>query len=103
MARIDISGLNKAEVLNKLYTASKPLGLGRLHFVPGPLSSQQAQDLIAEHYENRNGRESIYFDYLVGRVMKVELAGDVLETRNYDYDNGPGAAAKALGLPEIAE
>lgn len=40
--------------------------------------------------------ERIYFDYLQGRVMKVDLAGDELDPRLYDRDNGEGAARRAI-------
>ena len=36
------------------------------------------------------------FDYLAGRVMKVELGGDTLDPWLYDRDNGRGAALEAL-------
>lgn len=34
----------------------------------------------------------LYFDYLKGRVMKVDLSKDEIETAMYDRDNGQGAA-----------
>ncbi|GAG30986.1 unnamed protein product, partial [marine sediment metagenome] len=39
-----------------------------------------------------------YFDYLKGRVMKINLSSDELRTALYDRDNGEGAAAQALDL-----
>lgn len=38
----------------------------------------------------------IAFDYLHGRVMKVDIGGDTLYPRLFDRDNGNGAAARAL-------
>lgn len=32
-----------------------------------------------------------YFDYLNGRVMKIEIGGDELSARTYDRDNGADA------------
>jgi hypothetical protein len=43
-----------------------------------------------------NKAGAIDFDYLKGRVMKVNLTNDTLYTRLYDRDNGPGAARIAL-------
>lgn len=84
---IDLKGLNKAEVLAALYNASKPQGMGFMHYTPEPMTTEQAADLL---------ERQTYFDYLSGRVMKVDLAGDVLDPWGYDRDNGNGAAARAL-------
>jgi len=37
-----------------------------------------------------------YFDYLSGRVMKVDLSSDELDPWLYDRDNGQGAAARMI-------
>lgn len=87
---IDISKLDKAAVLAALYNASKPQGIGFLHFTPEVMTQDEAATLLAE------GGERPYFDYLKGRVMKVEIFGDTLHPGLYDRDNGPGAAAAAL-------
>lgn len=84
---IDISGLNRADVLAALYNASKPLGLGFLHFTPEPMTREEANALL--------GGET-YFDYLKGRVMKVDLGSDHLDPRLYDRDYGTGAAERAI-------
>ncbi len=86
---IDISEMDKAEVLAKLYNASKPLGLGLLSFTPEPMSVEEARELLAKQTR---------FDYLKGRVMKINLTQNTFEERLYDRDNGPGAAAYALGI-----
>ena len=85
--KIDISKKDKAEVLQALYNASHPLGLGFLQFDPTPMTKEEAIELL---------NQTTYFDYLKGRVMKVDLSGEELETRLYDRDNGEGAAARAL-------
>jgi hypothetical protein len=85
---IDLEGKDKAEVLAKLYNASKPLGLGRLHYNPEPMSVDEAGAIL--------GRGETYFDYLSGRVMKIDLGGDELDPWLYDRDNGEGAAERAL-------
>ena len=87
---IDMASMNKAEVLAKLYNASRPQGMGFLQFSPAPMTTEQAQELIA--------KGDGYFDYLYGRVMKVDLSGDQLDPYLYDRDNGQGAAAAALGI-----
>jgi hypothetical protein len=84
---IDISALSKGAVLAALYNASKPQGLGRFHFDPSPMSLVEAEALLAE---------GTHFDYVKGRVLKVNLSGGVLRTTLFDRDNGPGAAARAV-------
>lgn len=88
---IDISNLSKAVVLCKLYNASKPQGLGFLHFTASDLTLDEAEELLSQP-----GKP--HFDYLNGRVLKIDLSTNELDTRLYDRDNGEGAARKALGL-----
>jgi hypothetical protein len=83
---INIAGLNKAEVLAALYNASKPQGMGMLHYDPKPMTTDEASSLVGQGY----------FDYLKGRVMKVSLSGDEFDPWLYDRDNGTGAAARAI-------
>jgi len=87
MSKITLSGLNKADVLAALYNASKPQGMGFMHYDPKPMTREEADGLL---------KQTTHFDYLKGRVMKVNLAGDELDTRDYDCDNGQGAAECAL-------
>jgi hypothetical protein len=83
---IDISKLNKAEVLAVLYNASRPLGMGFLQYNPAPMTKEQAEELL---------KDGTYFDYLKGRVMKVDIQ-DQLDPWGYDRYNGTGAAASAI-------
>lgn len=85
---IDISGIDKAELLAALYNRARPQGLGFLHYTPEPMNVDEARQLL----KSSDG----YFDYLQGRVMKVDLSGDELTTWLYDRDNGEGAAATAI-------
>jgi hypothetical protein len=89
---IDVAGIKPAALLAALYNNSIPLGMGVLHYEPGRMSEEEAERLIAERAEN--GRA--YFDYLKGRVMKVEVGGDALDPRLYDRDLGAGAAARVV-------
>lgn len=86
---IDLTKHDKAEVLAVLYNHSKVQGLGILHYKPENMTKETAQKLLEE-----NSRQ--YFDYLEGRVMKVDLLGDELDPRLYDRDNGDGAAERAI-------
>lgn len=85
---VDIKGLNKAEVLAALYNNPKPLGLGFLHFDPRDMTVAEAEEIL---------NQTTYFDYLKGRVMKVDLSSDdSFEEWLYDRDNGKGAAQRAI-------
>lgn len=87
---MDISKLDKADVLAALYNNSRPLGLGMLHYTPEKMSRREAQSWI----DAAGSRP--YFDYLKGRVMKIDLSKDELDTTLYNRDNGPDAAENAL-------
>lgn len=85
---ISITGLDKADVLAALYNASRPQGMGFMHYDPKPMTRDEAATLLAE---------TTYFDYLKGRVMKLNLSKpDSFDEWGYDRDNGPGAAERAL-------
>ncbi len=84
---IDISRLDKAEVLCALYNNSKPQGMGILHATPELLQVEEARELL---------KSRKYFDYLKGRVMKISLKDDNLDPRLYDRDNGQDAAQIAI-------
>lgn len=84
----DLTGKDKAEVLRRLYNAADVQGSGFIHARPGDMTLEQARKLL----DSSTG----YFDYVSGRVMKINLSGDTLDTRLYDRDNGFGAAAQAL-------
>lgn len=91
---IDISKFTKAEVLAALFNASQQQGMG-LWDTRGklPMTNAQANEIICSR-----GPNNLYFDYLYGRVMKVDISGDTLDPTLYDRDNGPGAAGAALAL-----
>lgn len=84
---IDISNLNKGDVLAALYNASKPLGMGHLCFTPENMMRKEAEGLL---------KEQTHFVYIQGRVMKIDLSTDILEPWLYDRDNGEGAAQAVI-------
>lgn len=95
---VDLTKMNKAEVLATLYNRSHTQGLGFLQAVPGKMDTKKAEDLL---------KETTYFDYLHGKVMKIDLSKDKLRTRFYNRDLGKRAAEDALskleGYSEIDE
>lgn len=85
---IDITGLDKAEVLQVLYNNSKVQGMGFLHATGTDMTVAEARALLDCYAD---------FDYLHGKVMKVNLTSDFgFEEWGYDRDNGPGAARSAI-------
>lgn len=91
---IDIKGLTKASVLAALYNASRPQGLGFLHFTPEDMTEQEAERALTA--DIGPFQRPMYFDYVRGRVLKVDLSKDAFDPRLYDRDNGEGAAASVI-------
>ena len=88
MSEINIAGKCKATILAKLYNASSPRGMGFLQATPNDMSVNEAQQILDDG--------QTYFDYLKGRVMKIDLSGDTLRTDLYNRDNGYLAAENIL-------
>ncbi len=89
MPRIDIKGLDRASVLQALYDRAKSQGLGAFQYTPGPLSHKDAVDML---------KHQTHFDYVRGRVMKVDLSQDSFDPILYDRDNGEGAASDIISV-----
>lgn len=85
---VNIKGKSKAKVLKALYDNSHVQGLGFMQAVPeGTVTVEHCEELL---------KNSTYFDYLYGRVLKVDLSGDEFDPRLYDRDCGAGAAQEAV-------
>lgn len=84
---VDISGLDKAKVLAALYNAARPQGAGFIAYEPSPMTLDEARGLL---------KHGTYFDYVKGRVMKVDIGEDSFNPRLYDRDNGELAAQIAI-------
>jgi len=86
--KISIKGLNKADVLVALFNRAQPQGMGFMHYSPEPMTRETAEKLLCEATD---------FDYVQGRVMKVDLSSDTeFDPWLYDRDNGQGAAAEVI-------
>lgn len=85
---IKIKGISKGKILAVLYNNARAQGMGWLPYDPTPMTESQAQELL-------DGGNT-YFEYLQGRVMKVDLSGDYMETWLYNRDNGEGKAEKLI-------
>ena len=87
--KIPINGI-KAEALCALWSCSKVQGLGFLHAVKSTgMPLREAEELLSQQ---------TYFDYLHGRIMKVDFSSHEFDPILYDRDNGPGAASRAMDL-----
>lgn len=85
--KIDVSDIPKARLLQELYAnAATPGFWGAIERVP--MTDQTAEELTQEDRQ--------YFDYLHGRVLKVEINGRVLNSALYDRDNGNGSALRCV-------
>ncbi len=91
---IDITGLDPAEVLAALFNASKTQGIAALFYTPDNMTVESARELMSK---------STYFDYVFGRVMKLEinLESTEIDTRLYDRDNGDCAAFDVINELKI--
>jgi hypothetical protein len=87
MSNISIRGLDKAAVLAALYNAAQAQGMGFMHYDPKPMTTDEAKIIL---------KQTTRFDYLKGRVMKLDLGGDEFSPSLYDRDNGQGAAQKVI-------
>lgn len=91
----DIRGLDRARVLAALFNASRPLGMGYLQSHEFAMTFDEARALIAQAEGDLLRR--MYFDYVRGRVMKLDLKSpDYFDPRLYDRDNGQGAAGRVI-------
>lgn len=94
---IDIKGIDKAELLAALYNGSRQQGMGFMNSRgASSMTKDDAQKILSEGGWLTNLPGRVYFDYLQGRVMKVDIGGDTIEPWLYDRDNGHGAAARVI-------
>ena len=85
---VSIKGKSKAKVLKALYDHSHIQGYGFLQAVPnGTVTVEHCEKLL---------KQTTYFDYLYGKVIKVDLSGDEFDEWLYDRDCGEGAAQRAV-------
>lgn len=84
---MNIKDKNKAQILAALYNNSRVQGMGFLQAKDGQMTEQEAAKILEERTD---------FDYLYGKIMKVDLSGDELDPYLYDRDNGSGAAERAI-------
>lgn len=82
---VNIRMAHKAAVLVALYNHAK--AVAALPTIP--MTLDQASELVRQF-------PKLYFDYIRGRALNVNLATDTLQTRSYNARNGERAAELAL-------
>jgi hypothetical protein len=96
---VRVTDENRAMVLASLYNYSQPLGMGFRHYTPGNMTLEEAQVILDDRPDYG------YFDYLRGRVMKVDLGKKGSEVYVdfylYDRDNGEGCGRLACRGLEV--
>ena len=96
--KVDITGLDKVKVFMHLFNNAKPMGMGVLHFQDRPLDLKKAEQYFRGEYGGwlLDPRRPMYFDYVEGRCMKVNLEGNIINAGGYDRDYGEGALLRVL-------
>ena len=100
---VNIAGIDKAELLAALYNNARPLGMGFLRAGTADMTTEEARKLLDDGDDHardfptvaKRGRE-MYFDYVHGRPLKVDLSGDEMRTDLYDRDQGGGKARRVV-------
>ena len=88
---IDITGLDRADLLRRLFNAARPGGgLASVAnaMEPDEMSRSEAMRLM-------DGGQT-YIDYHRGRVLKCDVTQDRFRTALYDRDNGAGEAERVI-------
>ncbi|KAL4912091.1 hypothetical protein BDW62DRAFT_206810 [Aspergillus aurantiobrunneus] len=84
-----IGDLDTYELLHALWEASPPAIFYEASFIPPP---EWDEEKARCQIEKGDG----HFDYVQGRVIKLNLSGLEVNPSGYDRDNGQGAVAKVV-------
>lgn len=68
---IDVTDAEPIELVKAAYALSVPQGLGFMHATDGPLSDEQAQEILDR--EKPGGRIVASMDYVNGRACKMTI------------------------------
>ncbi len=90
---MNIANYDKAEVLAALYNRATPQGMSWLQSEEQDMTIHEAREVLAT-YADTGVRP--YLDYLKGRVMKINMSHDEIDTRLYNRDNGKDAAEHVI-------
>lgn len=91
---LDITGIDRAELLAALFNGTSPLGMGA--FRPSahePMTVEQAREVVQAY----GGAKNLHFDYVRGRSIKVWFLGNTLSRVDlYDRDAGIGKCSEIV-------
>ena len=83
---IDISGLDRVELLLRLWTNMKPAAFFAMSGRPSPSFDESAAKKVVGDY----------IDYFQGRAIKTDLSKDEVNPRLYDRDAGSGTFKRVV-------
>lgn len=83
---ISIKGLDKVQLLKKLWQGQIPAGYFAMSGILGPVFNEEtAKEVVKKH-----------IDYFCGRAIKTNLSGDKIDPYLYDRDAGQGKFAQIV-------
>lgn len=109
--KVDISGVDKGALLAECYNSSSVQGMGvfQAHRGPEVMTHEQGRELVAQALAGNSADDNtrmfpglkrpkadLYFDYLFGRPLKIDLTNDEVDPWGYDRDNGDGALQRLV-------
>lgn len=96
--RIDVSRVDRTDVIKALFSRARPVGLGHPHFRQN--SDAEVEKMITEHVK----RLGWSFDYLQGRSMKVHIFDDgTFVPLGYNRDNGDALSVLQTAGLDVSE
>jgi hypothetical protein len=97
MNELDISGLDKIELLRRLHAGTHAVGMGHLHDLGREMTYGEAKEIWTKAVAAQGHENRVMFDYVRGRPLKVWFEGDKLTgVRLYDRDSFPGNCARIV-------
>ena len=94
---VNTKGIPKAAVLSALFNNARGFGIGILVDMLGAQTGAKSMSIGEAEALIENVRPHLYFDYVSGRLLKVDLSDDdSFDSRLYDRDYGDGAAERAI-------
>jgi hypothetical protein len=95
----EITGVDLKTFIKEVYALSCPVGLGMLHYKPGPLSDEDVNEWVASAMAHNGGSDVVVdMDYVLGRCCKMVVwrRKDRLFIRDDWYDHSPDELAQLL-------
>lgn len=94
---IDVSRIKRAKLLAGLFNNTKPFDPTKIDHndLGRNLSVEEARTIIKTRLA-MDGKRGLYFDYLLGRPLKIDLSGDVIDPLLYNRYAGEGTAERVI-------